>query len=113
GDQEEAPEARDPRGRAPSRPSSQFPRSASGHVRPPGTDPRPGAGGSTIREDTVSMKLRKLGIIGAAGALAVSAAVPTFAQAPEDPLGVIAIPAGEPLHVAFWGVLSGPDSSLG
>lgn len=59
------------------------------------------------------MKLRKLGIIGAAGALAVSAAVPTFAQAPEDPLGVIAIPAGEPLHVAFWGVLSGPDSSLG
>lgn len=59
------------------------------------------------------MKLRKLGIIGAAGALAVSAAVPAFAQAPEDPLGVVAIPAGEPLHVAFWGVLSGADSSLG
>ncbi len=59
------------------------------------------------------MKLRKLGIIGAAGALAVSAAVPALAQAPEDPLGVVSIPAGEPLHVAFWGVLSGGDSALG
>jgi branched-chain amino acid transport system substrate-binding protein len=60
------------------------------------------------------MKLRKLGIIGAAGALAVSTAVPTFAQgAPEDPLGVVSIPAGEPINIGFWGVLSGPDSSLG
>lgn len=59
------------------------------------------------------MKLRKLGIIGAAGALAVSAAVPAFAQPPEDPLGVVAIPAGEPIHIADWGVLSGADSSLG
>lgn len=59
------------------------------------------------------MKLRKLGIIGAAGALAVSAAVPTFAQAPEDALGVVSIPAGEPIHIAFWGVLTGPDDSLG
>lgn len=59
------------------------------------------------------MKLRKLGIIGAAGALAISAAVPAFAQAPEDPLGVVAIPAGEPIHVGFWGVISGPNSSLG
>lgn len=31
----------------------------------------------------------------------------------EDPLGTVQIPAGEPLHVAFWGVLSGADSSLG
>lgn len=59
------------------------------------------------------MKLRKLGIIGAAGALAVSAAVPAFAAAPEDPLGVVAIPTGEPIHVGFWGVLSGADGSLG
>lgn len=59
------------------------------------------------------MKLRNLGIIGAAGALAISAAVPAFAAAPEDPLGVVAIPAGEPLHVGFWGVLSGADGSLG
>jgi branched-chain amino acid transport system substrate-binding protein len=59
------------------------------------------------------MKLRKLGIVGAAGALALSAAVPAFAQAPTDPLGVVAIPAGEPVHIAFWGVLSGADSALG
>ncbi len=59
------------------------------------------------------MKLRKLGIIGAAGALAVTAAMPAFAQAPEDPLGVVTIPAGEPIHIAYWGVLSGADSTLG
>lgn len=28
-------------------------------------------------------------------------------------LGSVTIPAGEPLHLAFWGVLSGADSSLG
>jgi branched-chain amino acid transport system substrate-binding protein len=59
------------------------------------------------------MKLRKLGIIGAAGALAVTAAIPAFAQAPEDPLGVVAIPAGEPIHIGYWGVLTGADSVLG
>jgi branched-chain amino acid transport system substrate-binding protein len=59
------------------------------------------------------MKLRKLGIIGAAGALAISAAVPALAQGPEDPLGVVAIPAGEPIHIGFWGVLSGADGALG
>jgi branched-chain amino acid transport system substrate-binding protein len=43
-------------------------------------------------------------------------AAPTEAtsQAPaEDPLGVVNIPAGEPLHIAYWGVLSGADSTLG
>jgi branched-chain amino acid transport system substrate-binding protein len=40
---------------------------------------------------------------------------PTAAQPTpgEDPLGTRTIPAGEPLHLVFWGVLSGPDSSLG
>jgi branched-chain amino acid transport system substrate-binding protein len=28
-------------------------------------------------------------------------------------LGVITVPAGEPLHIAYWGVLSGADSTLG
>ena len=45
-----------------------------------------------------------------------TAAAPTEAtsQAPaEDPLGVVNIPAGEPLHIAYWGVLSGADSTLG
>jgi len=31
----------------------------------------------------------------------------------EDPLGTVNIPAGEPIHVAYWGVLSGADGSLG
>jgi branched-chain amino acid transport system substrate-binding protein len=31
----------------------------------------------------------------------------------EDPLGTRVIPAGEKIHIVFWGVLSGPDSSLG
>ena len=30
-----------------------------------------------------------------------------------DPLGIVQIPSGEPLHIAYWGVLSGADSSLG
>ncbi len=30
-----------------------------------------------------------------------------------DPLGTREIPAGEPIHLVFWGVLSGADSSLG
>lgn len=59
------------------------------------------------------MKLRKLGIIGAAGALAISAVAPVAAQAPEDPLGVVSIPAGEPINIGFWGVLSGADGALG
>ena len=39
---------------------------------------------------------------------AASAAAPA-----EDPLGTVKIPAGEPLHIAYWGVLSGDSSSLG
>ncbi len=35
------------------------------------------------------------------------------AGAVEDPLGTVEIPAGEPVHIAYWGVLSGPDTSLG
>jgi ABC-type branched-chain amino acid transport systems, periplasmic component len=31
----------------------------------------------------------------------------------EDPLGTVNILAGEPVHIAYWGVLSGADSSLG
>ena len=31
----------------------------------------------------------------------------------EDPLGTVEIPAGEPIHIAYWGVLSGADGSLG
>ena len=31
----------------------------------------------------------------------------------EDPLGYVDVPAGEPVHIAYWGVLSGADASLG
>jgi len=32
---------------------------------------------------------------------------------PSDPLGVVTVAAGDPIHLAFWGVLSGADASLG
>lgn len=38
---------------------------------------------------------------------------PSDAPPVEDPLGTITIPAGEPVHIAYWGVLSGADASLG
>ena len=59
------------------------------------------------------MKIRTLGIIGAAGLLAVASVAPVFAQAPTDPLRVVEIPAGEPLVIGTWGVQSGADASLG
>jgi len=69
------------------------------------------------------MKLSKFGAFAVVAALAFAACGPAGSTAPsaaapsaapiEDPLGVITIPAGEPLHIAYWGVLSGADSSLG
>lgn len=32
---------------------------------------------------------------------------------PTDELGVVTIPSGEPIHIAYWGVLSGADATLG
>ncbi len=80
------------------------------------------------------MKLNKVGALAAVSILAFaacsssgastapSAAAPS-AEAPsaapsegapvEDPLGTVEIPAGEPVHLAYWGVLSGADSTLG
>jgi branched-chain amino acid transport system substrate-binding protein len=34
-------------------------------------------------------------------------------EPPTDELGVVEIPEGEPLTIAFWGVISGADASLG
>jgi branched-chain amino acid transport system substrate-binding protein len=45
--------------------------------------------------------------------LALAVAAPTSAQAPEDPLGVVTIPPGEPIVIAGWGVNTGPNASLG
>jgi branched-chain amino acid transport system substrate-binding protein len=56
---------------------------------------------------------KTLGVIAATGLLAVAGAAPATAQPPEDPLGVVTIPPGEPIVIAGWGVLSGADASLG
>jgi len=37
----------------------------------------------------------------------------TGGEIPEDELGVVEIPEGEPLNIGFWGVISGPNASLG
>jgi branched-chain amino acid transport system substrate-binding protein len=47
-----------------------------------------------------------------AGSPAASPAAGASAPAGED-LGTIEIAAGDPLHIAYWGVLSGADSTLG
>ena len=49
---------------------------------------------------------------GATTAPAASSA-PASAAPAADPLGTVTIPAGEPVHIAFWGVLSTADASLG
>src|SRR5262245_24253014 len=55
-----------------------------------------------------------MGLLVIAGVLlaACQPAGPAFTP-PEDPLGVVTIPSGEPIHIAYWGVLSGPDATLG
>jgi len=59
------------------------------------------------------MKFTKVGALAAIAVLAFSACGTAGSTAPSDPLGVITIPKGEKIHVAFWGVLSGADASLG
>jgi hypothetical protein len=38
---------------------------------------------------------------------------PMAQEPPTDPLGVVEIQEGDPIHIVFWGVLSGADASLG
>jgi branched-chain amino acid transport system substrate-binding protein len=61
------------------------------------------------------MKLARVAAVLAAASILVAACGGgTATTAPvEDPLGTVKIPAGEPLHIGYWGVLSGADSSLG
>src|SRR5262245_54324335 len=54
----------------------------------------------------------RVGALGFAALLALGACS-GGAAAPSDELGVITVPAGEPLHIAYWGVLSGADATLG
>lgn len=38
---------------------------------------------------------------------------PVIVTEPPDDIGVVTVPPGEPLHIAYWGVLSGADVTLG
>jgi branched-chain amino acid transport system substrate-binding protein len=48
-------------------------------------------------------------------ALVVAFALMSTAQAapPKDPLGVVTVKKGQPIHIAYWMVVAGPDASLG
>jgi branched-chain amino acid transport system substrate-binding protein len=46
-------------------------------------------------------------------AILAAACTGSTASPPADDLGVVTIPPGEPIHIAYWGVLSGADASLG
>lgn len=59
------------------------------------------------------MRSRKLATLVAGAVFAFAACTGSTASPPSDPLGVVEIPDGEPIHIAFWGVLSGADSTLG
>lgn len=77
------------------------------------------------------MKLFKASALAGVAIMALAACSPAASTAPssapsaeapstapsaavvEDPLGVVTVPAGEPVHIAYWGVLSTADASLG
>jgi branched-chain amino acid transport system substrate-binding protein len=59
------------------------------------------------------MKFKQVGALAAIAALALVGCTGGGSTPPPDPLGVVTIPAGEKIHIAFWGVLSGADASLG
>jgi branched-chain amino acid transport system substrate-binding protein len=59
------------------------------------------------------MRLSKLGAVLAGVAILAAACTGSTASPPADDLGVVTIPPGEPIHIAYWGVLSGADASLG
>ena len=59
------------------------------------------------------MRLTKLGAVLAGVAILAAACTGSTASPPADDLGVVTIPPGEPIHIAYWGVLSGADASLG
>ncbi len=63
------------------------------------------------------MKLHKVSALAAVSILAFAACSSSGSSAAPSggaaDLGSRTIPAGEPVHIAYWGVLSGADSSLG
>jgi branched-chain amino acid transport system substrate-binding protein len=51
-------------------------------------------------------------VIASVALAACGTPTPAFTP-PTDALGVVTIPPGEPIHIAYWGVLSGADATLG
>jgi branched-chain amino acid transport system substrate-binding protein len=60
----------------------------------------------------VLMALVAMLILVACAPLAAPTPTPAF-KPPEDKIGVVAIKPGEPIHIAYWLVVAGPDASLG
>ncbi len=56
--------------------------------------------------------ISSLFVITAVVLAACQPAAPAFTP-PTDALGLVTIPPGEPIHIAYWGVLSGADATLG
>jgi branched-chain amino acid transport system substrate-binding protein len=58
--------------------------------------------------------MRRFSGIAIALALTAAACAPAGGTTPPpDPLGVVTVAPGDPIHIAFWGVLSGADATLG
>jgi branched-chain amino acid transport system substrate-binding protein len=73
------------------------------------TQHQTGAGkGGARRASILGVALAAIGLISAACNLGG-----TSITAPPDALGTVTIGANDPIHLAFWGVLSGADASLG
>jgi branched-chain amino acid transport system substrate-binding protein len=70
--------------------------------------------GAHISEEEEEMSRRQIAALTALlGAAIVLAACGPTAATCEDALGCVEIAAGDPIHIAYWGVLSGADASLG
>ena len=56
--------------------------------------------------------MKRFFIFSIAFALVLAFGAP-YVMGQTDPIGVIKIKAGEPIHIACWMVIAGPDASLG
>jgi hypothetical protein len=56
--------------------------------------------------------MKRFFIFSIAFALVLAFGAP-YAMGQTDPIGVVKIKAGDPIHIACWMVIAGPDASLG
>ena len=59
------------------------------------------------------MKRRSALIVALSLVVAFALMSAAHAAPPKDPLGVVTIKKGQPIHIAYWMVVAGPDASLG